>query len=267
MYQRQRLVIYTILLICAAFLLSGGILYVFQTNLIFYPSKLPEEHVYHFEVPFEEMDFYPTDEVRINAIFFEGNPDGDVVFYSHGNAGNLDGWGLIADQFTSLGLNVMIYDYRSYGKSTGNISESGLYDDALYLYDFLAARYGEERIVIYGRSIGTGIASKVASLREPKMLILESPYYSLPDLVGAIIPIVPRMLVRYRLPLHVYLREVACQVIIIHGDADEVIPVSQSVRLKSLLKQGDEVYFIQGGHHNDLDMFKSFHEVLKKHLL
>jgi pimeloyl-ACP methyl ester carboxylesterase len=260
-------VIYSVLLVTSGLLLVGLFIYFLQERLIFFPSKLSEDHVFSFENTYEEMDFFPEDNVRINALLFHGDPDGDIVFYSHGNAGSLEGWGMVADQFTRYGANVLIYDFRGYGKSTGKISERALYADALHIYDFLAGKFGEQRIIVYGRSIGTGIASHVAAWRKPKKLFLESPYYSLPDLAGKLMPIVPQSMIRYKLPNHSHLARVDCPVIIIHGDRDEIIPKSQSVKLQSVLKDQDYMYTIEGGRHNDLEAFKKFHEVLREHIL
>jgi pimeloyl-ACP methyl ester carboxylesterase len=259
-------VVYSVLLVASAFLLVGIFFYFFQERLIFLPSKLPEDHVFRFDGDFEELDFYPEEDVRINALMFHGDPGRDVVFYAHGNAGNLDGWGLVADQFTPHGMSVLIYDFRSYGKSTGSVSEISLYNDALQVYDFLANRYGEQHIIVYGRSIGTGIASYVAAHRKPRKLFLESPYYSLPDLAGQLMPVLPKAMVRYKLSNHAHLQHVSCPVIVIHGNRDEVIPVSQSKKLQTVLKDKDNFYVIEGGRHNDLETFSRFHAILAAQL-
>jgi pimeloyl-ACP methyl ester carboxylesterase len=260
-------VVYSVLLVASAFLLVGVFIYFFQERLIFFPSRLSEDHIFRFDGNFEEMDFYPEENIRINALLFHGDPGRDVVFYVHGNAGNLDGWGMVADQFTPHGLSVLIYDFRGYGKSTGSISEKSLYKDALHIYDFLASQYGEQHIIVYGRSIGTGIASYVAAHRKPRKLFLESPYCSIPDLAGQLMPILPKVMVRYKFSNYAHLKLVGCPVIVIHGNRDEVIPVSQSKKLQPLLKDNDSFYVIEGGRHNDLETFSRFHAILAAQLL
>ena len=239
-------------------------LYFFQEKVIFLPESLHEDYQFSFDDVFEEWHVPVGDGVSINALHFKtDNPKG-VVFYSHGNAGSLRTWGGVAAIFLKYDYDVLIYDYRSYGKSGGKVSEEALYHDARILYEKLCQLYDESQIIIYGRSIGTGVATEIASNGQPKHLILESPYYSLPDLATHILPVVPRFLVRFQFRNDQKIGKVACPVTIMHGTSDEVIYFESSVKLEKLLKSGDQMVPINGGHHNDLAAFEAYHKQIER---
>lgn len=244
------------------FIASG--VYFFQEKLIFFPEALAPNYQYDFEQELEEITYQVAKNITLNALLFKAeNPKG-IVFYSHGNAGSLSKWGFVADAFLRNKYDVLIYDYRGYGKSNGTISELNFYQDAKYIYDQLVQDYGEDQIVVYGRSIGTGIATNVASEFNPKHLILESPYYSLPDLAKNIYPFVPSFLLRYTFRNDQMIQLVKCPITIFHGTLDEVIYFGSTLKLEKLLKDEDVIVPIVGGHHNDLDDFEMYHIELAK---
>ena len=122
----------------------------------------------------------PVDGGAIHALLLKTERPRGVVLYFHGNAGSLRTWGDIAPEFTSRGYDILIPDYRGFGKSTGQLrDEAMLLQDGMAAYAHLARHYPEGRIVVYGRSIGTGIAAYIARTERPGMLMLESPYFDL----------------------------------------------------------------------------------------
>lgn len=219
-------------------------------------------YVYEFDHDFLEIDYNAQDGVRINALHFKVSKPKGIVFYSHGNAGSLRTWGLVADIFLKHGYDLLIYDYRGYGKSGGKLSEAKLYEDACMIYEELLKSYNEEDIIVYGRSIGTGIASKVAIDYNPKHLILESPYYNLPDLAKKIFPFIPASMIRYKLRNDQSVGQISAPITIFHGTFDEVIYFGSSMKLERLLREKDRLIPIVGGHHNDLANFELYHEEL-----
>ena len=100
-------------------------------------------------------------------------------------------WAWVYQNFVNLNYDVLVLDYRKFGKSTGNWSEENFINDAQYVYNELKKNYKENEIVIYGRSIGTGIATQLAANNQPKALILETPYYNIEDLAKRMLPIFP----------------------------------------------------------------------------
>ena len=138
-------------------------LYVSQESMIFAATTLPRDHQFVFEVPFEEITI-PVDGAEINGLHFQQpNPRG-LIFFLHGNGGNLDSWTGNVDYYRRVNYDMFIFDYRGYGKSTGRIrSEKQLHDDVRAAWNTIAPRYRDKPTVIYGRSLGAALAAKLAN--------------------------------------------------------------------------------------------------------
>jgi len=239
------------------------LVYVLQSSFIFYPEKLEKNFVYEFRERFEERN-YKVGSNNINALLFKvKNPKG-VILYFHGNAGSLRSWGSIFSDFSSLGYDMLIYDYHGYGKSTGRVSEKKLYQTAQYLYQQLKKEYTAKKVILYGRSIGSAIAAKIASENSVSLTILESPYYSMGLLAATYYPWVPRFSLRFKLDTCKYLQKSASQVVLFHGTSDEVIAFEHSLKLVDCLTTKPILYAIQAAGHNNLNQFPEYHTALKK---
>lgn len=227
-----------------------------QENLIFFPETLPPDYKFSFAPPFDDITI-PVNGGMLNALLFKTDKPKGVVLYLHGNAGSLRTWGDIATEFTRRGYDILIPDYRGFGKSTGKIKdEAMLLQDGLTAYTYLNHHYPEERIVIYGRSIGTGMASYIAREKRPRMLILESPYFNLVDLAAHHYPFVPvffiQSFLRYPLRTDLWIGKVSCPIYIFHGARDVIIPCDASERLVKLTGGRGQLIRVEGGGHNDL---------------
>lgn len=242
----------------------GSALYFFQEKLMFFPTTLEQDYQYQFNYKFEEL-FLKTDKnTIINALHFKvENPKG-VILYFHGNAGDLSRWGIIAEYFVDMKYDVLIMDYRTFGKSTGKLSEAAIYSDAQYCYNYLLKQYSENQITLYGRSLGTGVASYVASKNKPKQLILETPYYSILDVAEHRFPVFPvKKLLKYHFPTHQFLPKAKCSITIIHGTDDGVVPYSSGEKLSELEIDNLEFITVEGGDHNNLIEFDDYHKAIK----
>ncbi len=154
-------------------------------------------------------------------------------------------------------------DYPGFGKSTGPFTEQKLYDYALVMYKLARSRFKPSEIIIYGKSLGTGIAAELAAVRDCRRLILETPCYSMQSLLRHYLPIYPvGNMIHYRFPTNEYLPAVTAPVTIFHGTGDGIILYSNAERLKPLLKPGDEFITIEKGTHNNLNDFSLFHQKL-----
>jgi alpha-beta hydrolase superfamily lysophospholipase len=168
-----------------------------QEELIFFPTKLPANHVFRFNSTFQERYIKTPDGHQLHGLLFKAAAPAGLIFYLHGNAGGLDSWGEIANTYTNLHYDIFMLDYRGYGKSEGNIiSEKQFHEDVQLAYDQIKKEYPEEKIVVLGYSIGTGTAARLAAFNQPKMLILQSPYYSLIDLAQKLYPMVPSAIIK-----------------------------------------------------------------------
>ncbi len=168
----------------------------------------------------------------------------------------------------SFGYDVLVMDYRTYGKSTGDLSEENLYSDGQLFYDYVKKSFNEDSIVVYGRSIGTGLASFVASNNSPRKLILETPFYNFSEAVKNRIPILPvKYLLKYQFPSNEFISNVNCSVLIYHGKKDRIVPYKSGVKLSKLIQKKALTFIsIPEGEHNDLMSFEEYDEALEKFL-
>ncbi len=260
-----KLLIYIIIIVPAVLIGLGIAVYIFQEKLIFYPEKLSDKYHFKFEDDFEELNFKTADGETINALLFKvENPKG-IVYYHHGNAGNLAGWASRAIDFTSKGFEVLMYDYRGFGKSTGSIkNERMLYSDALLIYKKLIYDYKERDIILYGISLGTGIAAKLADENHPKMLILETPYFNFYDVSKFHYPYLPNsILLHYQFKTDKLLPNLNMPIYLFHGTEDETVPYNSSIRLEKL-SGNIKLFTIEEGSHSNLNTFHLYHEKLSE---
>ena len=247
-----------LLIVVVIYVLIGMLLYFFQEKILFRPQKLALEHQYNFSIPYKEINLRVTDSRNLGIVQFTV-PDSlckGVVLYFHGNRRNIERYAPYATQFTRNNYEIWMMDYPGYGKSNGERSEQGFYDDAMEFYKMARARFSKDSIIIYGKSMGTGIAAQLASQKDCKRLILETPYYDFPSVIQHYFPIYPMdMLLHYKLPTHEYLERVAAPITILHGTDDGVITHSNAERLIPYLRKTDEFISIKKGSHNDLFEF------------
>lgn len=242
----------------------------FQEKFIFVRFPLPERHRFNFAEPFEELRMDRPDGARLHALHFTVPEPAGAVLYLHGNTGSLRRWGKRAGQFTKLRHAVLMPDYRGYGKSSGKLSEPALHADALAWYDRLAAMYGEANVVVYGRSLGSGMAVPLAAARAPRLLVLESPFANLLDVARHYLAILPyRWLLKYRFRSDVAIRQVKCPVFIFHGKRDPLVPYSSALRLYAAIpaEVHRELIPFAKGYHSDLAGFPRFRRKLRGMLL
>lgn len=253
-----------IIVLLSIFVMIGSVLYFFQEKLLFMPSMLAQNYQYQFYHDFEEL-FLKTDEsTNINALHFKAKKPKGVILYFHGNAGDLSRWGAIAEYFVLQQYDVFIMDYRTYGKSTGKLSEEALYKDAQYCYDFLLEQYSENQITLYGRSLGTGIASYLVSKNNPKQLILETPYYSILDVAKDRFPMLPvKQVLKYHFPTYQFLPKSESPITIIHGTDDAVVPYASGKKLSELNIENLSFVTIEGAAHNNLIEFEDYHKTIQ----
>jgi uncharacterized protein len=231
-----------------------GLLYVNQESILFRPRVLPQHFTYNFSKNTQEIKI-DVEGKKLSTVLFKSDSSRGVIFYLHGNGGCLEDWGMVAPFYVNQGYDVFMIDYRGYGKSEGTIeSEAKLYNDIDSAYAFLKTKYEEQKIVVLGYSLGTGLASYVASHNKPKMLVLQAPYYSMTDMVAVHYPYVPSFLLKYKLVSLIHLKKCSMPVVIFHGDKDNVIPYDSSVRLSKSMKKEDRFITLHGqGHHGMTD--------------
>ena len=243
-----------VLLYCAV----GIALFYLQDYFLFHSTVLLRDYQYQFNTPFKEVDipFNKTDTLNMVQFFPAGSIRRGVVIYLHGNKGNINRYAKFAADFTKHGYEVWMEDYPGFGKSVGGRSEKILYQQAEQVYKMAASKYQKDSIIIYGKSFGTGLAAYLASVKDCKQLILETPYYSIPHLFSCFAFIYPTTrMANYKIPTNEFLQEVNVPVTIFHGTSDWVIPYRCAAKLKSVLKPTDQFITIEKGSHHNLNQF------------
>ncbi|WP_233702657.1 alpha/beta hydrolase [Hyunsoonleella flava] len=241
-------------------------LYFMQEKLLFLPTVLEQDYQYQFNYKFEELNFETDDGALLNAIHFMVEKPKGIILYFHGNAGDLSRWGRVTEFFVERGYDVLVMDYRTYGKSKGDLSEHAFYNDAQLFYDYILKHYEEPEITVYGRSLGTGIATYIASKNNPKQLILETPYYSIVDVGKHRFPFLPvETLLKYKFPTYEFIKEVNCPITMFHGTSDQVIPYESAEKLfRSTWKEKQTLIKIDLANHNNIIEFEGYHNTIEK---
>jgi uncharacterized protein len=230
-----------------------------QKKIIFQPTKLSSDFKFRSEFNFEEVFLSTSDGNKINGLFFPDSSN-KVILYFHGNAGSLDSWQFVYNSFRSLGYNFFIIDYRGYGKSSGKITEEGLYIDAQTAYNYLLNRgFKDNQIVVYGRSIGTGMAVNLACKNKINSLILETPFTNLRKLASEKYPyLLPSLYLKFEFNNELKLKQIKSPLLIIHGKNDNVVPFKDGEKLFNDYQGKKEFLSIENGQHNNLSTFPEF---------
>jgi len=255
-----------LLIIFAIYVGISILLYFLQERLLFKPEKLPKDFKYFYENQVtEEYNLETRDGAIINGLHFKTENPRGVVFYLKGNSKNIKGWGKYAVDFTRNGFDVIMVDYRGFGKSTGHRSNKKIKHDMQFVYNKIKEKVDEKYIILYGRSLGSGFAAKLASMNNPSKLILDAPYYSLTKVTARYAPFLPfSLIMKYPLPTYKWLKYVQCPIHIIHGTNDKLIPYKTSIKLSKIKPKLTKLYTVIGGGHKNLNNFESYHKMLSE---
>ena len=193
-----------------------------------------------------------------------------MVIYFHGNADNLQRWGNFQSDFTSRGYDILMPDFRGFGKSTGQPEELKFYEDAQLIYDWVFERfenYKKSEAIIYGRSLGCAVASNLATKVEAQKVILETPFKN----IGNLMKTNSRILFfpfdfKYNFPNDEHLSKIKKPIYIFVGTNDWVVSNKSSEQLKPFLKPSDQYIEIEGGGHKNLSTFKKYQQALDANL-
>jgi uncharacterized protein len=255
-YFTRTLAVY--LLLCCGF-------YFFQQLFFFHPKVLPPDYRFSFTQNFEETQMVLDEKTMIDVVQFKpaDTVAKGVVLYFHGNRNNIERYAEYAPNFTKYGYECWMVDYPGYGKSSGELTQDMMQNLTIKLYDLATQKYESTKVIIYGKSLGTGLAAYLASVKEGKQLILETPYYSMASLAHRYTPFLPvSLLLKMNFTTGEYFKTISEPITIFHGLQDEVIPFTNAMRLIPGMKKGDCFVSIPGGKHNDLPSKKIYQTTL-----
>jgi pimeloyl-ACP methyl ester carboxylesterase len=248
--------------IVGGYLIACLFLYLNQEQMLFHPTVLAHDFVYPSAHHYTEV-FLPVHGAMLALVHFTQSTPKGVILYLHGNGGIHQDADVFAERFIRRGYDVILFDYRGYGKSTGSITgEDALHQDVQAVYAYIRQRYREDQIIIYGHSLGTGLAVRLAASITPRMVILESAYLSMQDLVAQKLPYVPLFLLKYPLRSDQWIRKVHCPIYFFHGTQDDLIPYDSSERLRAYSTAPTQLIPIVGGGHGDLATFAVYQTAL-----
>ncbi|ARQ00455.1 alpha/beta hydrolase [Pseudorhodoplanes sinuspersici] len=233
-----------------------AIMYVLQRTLMYFPDKV---HTAPADAEFpqaREVKLTSVDGTQVLAWTVPPQPGKPVVVYFHGNGGSLQHRVPRFKPLVSDGTGLVALSYRGYGGSHGSPNEEGLIADGRAAYDFARKTYPDAKIVLWGESLGTGIATAIAAENAIAALVLEAPYTSTLEIAQAHYPFIPvRWLMKDQFHSSERIGKVKAPVLILHGDRDTVIPIAHGERLYALAPEPKKLVRFAGGDHEGLDRF------------
>jgi len=239
------------------YLVLVAVMYFAQRALLYFPETLRTTPTQAGLPQAEEVVLDTADGERVIVWHIAPRGDQPVVLYFHGNGGALR---YRADRFRALtqdGTGLVALSYRGYAGSSGRPSEDGLIADARAAYAFAMQRYPMARLVLWGESLGTGvavaIAAEKAAAKKVARLVLEAPFASAVSVAASVYPFVPvRLLMKDQFRSDLRIRNVTAPVLIVHGDRDTVIPIESGERLYALAEDPKRFLRVPGAGHEDL---------------
>ena len=239
--------------------------YFFQRSMMYFPDTGYPNRVMAGVPDMDEVRLATADGLELLSWYKPpAEQGGATIVYFQGNGGNIELRGAKARTLMDAGLGVLLLGYRGYGGNAGRPTEAGLYADGRAALDFLAGRgVAADRIVLYGESLGSGVAVQMASERRPGALILEAPFTSAADVGASAYPFLPvRLLIKDRFDNLAKIGAIEAPLLLLHGEADRVIPVRHGHILLAAANEPKEDLFIPGADHVDLFAYGAAPKVL-----
>ncbi|MCP5305652.1 MAG: alpha/beta hydrolase [Chromatiaceae bacterium] len=234
-------------------LVLNGVMYLLQPQMTFFPSPVLEATPADWGMVYEDVVFQTEDGASLHGWFLPGPASGPTLLFLHGNAGNISHRRESLEIFAGLGMAVLIFDYRGYGRSTGLPGESGLYRDAAAAWDYLTRQRGIDSadIVVFGRSLGGAVAAHLASQVHPRAVILESTFSSARDYAHTMFPVLSRIVwLRHSFDAAHAIAQSRAPLLVLHSPEDEVIPFALGQRLFDAAPEPKRFVALRGGHND-----------------
>jgi fermentation-respiration switch protein FrsA (DUF1100 family) len=225
-----------------------------ENFIVFHPDRSLVRNPSDGRLNYEDVFFDAPDRTRLHGWFFPLPGKAPLILFCHGNAGNISDRMENVKQLLDHGLQVFIFDYRGYGRSSGRPTEAGIYQDGLAAYDYLVKerKTAPDRIILFGRSLGAAVAVEIAMRRDVRSLIIESAFTSTKDMAKQMFlfqllsPVVPPNYHNLK-----KIKKITVPKLIIHGEQDAIVPFSMGRRLYQAACGPKFFYPIKGAGHND----------------
>lgn len=241
-------IIVILLVFYLAFLIT---IYFLQDRMLYFPQRDIQQTPKDIGLDYEDVYMKTKDGVTISGWYIPTENEKGVVLFCHGNAGNISHRLESINIFYNMGLSVLIFDYRGYGKSEGKPSEKGTYLDAEAAWNYLVSIKGKppRKIILFGRSLGAAIAADIALKESPAGLIIESSFLSVFEMGKKYYPWIPvRLISKFDYSTIDKIQSITSPKLIIHSPDDEIIPFEHGKKLFEKAVQPKEFLQIEGGH-------------------
>lgn len=232
--------------------------FIYRPDLTGAPDDLTPAHL---SLDFEDVAIRTADGLTIAGWYLPASQPRHALLYLHGNGGDRRDWVAVAPRFVAEGISLFLIDYRGYGKSEGHPTEEGLYLDGEAAWDWLKARSHQEGVSasLLGKSLGSGVATRLAVKSPPASLILDSAFTSMHELIALHAPWLPKPLIPQMYASIDRVARITCPTLVIHGDKDELVPLNHAVRIYRALQAPKVFGLIKGAGHNNIDAFNRYY--------
>lgn len=226
------------------------LIYTNQSKLVYFPSTNMGTNPKSVGLEYESITFYSSDNTKLHAWYIPKKGADLTLLFLHGNGGNISHRIDSIKIFNSLGMNVLIFDYRGYGKSGGNATEQNTYDDARSAWDYLVKnkKVKAEDIIIFGRSLGGAIAANLGSTLKPRGMILESTFTSAKEFASDVYPFVPKSLIHFTYGTTKYLKDINYPILVVHSKDDDIVPYKHGEAVFKNANEPKSFLKIRGSH-------------------
>ncbi len=247
----RRLLITAALTIVGAWLALCVFAYAFQEKLIFFPGAPPNATPRSVGLEFEPVVLSTTDGVQLQGWWIPAANATRAVLVCHGNAGSIEERLDLAQLFFKWGWSTFLFDYRGYGASSGSPSVAGVALDADAAHHWISARQPKVPIVVWGESLGGGVAAGLSTRRAVDVLVLESTFTSIADLGQSTYPFLPvRLILKADLDTRAALAQTTAAVFLLHGRQDRVVPFKHAQELFASARGRKELCEFKSGHND-----------------
>lgn len=226
-------------------------------NYLYFPEPIPaDEPPPIWAGNAEEVWMECADGVRIHGLWWDSPPDAPVILFLHGNAQEVYSWSPVNQELKGLRCRMLLIDFHGYGKSGGEPGEQALYMDGEAAMEWLNSRGVQDKdVIVFGKSLGGGVACEIAKRRSIRALILESTFTSLARVGKRLFPFLPSGLsLGEEYDSIRKVKDCDCPVMVIHGEMDDLIPVGEGMDLYQAAPGRKEIYLVPGAGHNDVSM-------------
>lgn len=242
--------------VAAVYVAIVGLMYVYQRDMMYFPEQIRHVQPSHYEMlaGVQEVQLKTSDGLMLYGWYWPAPEGRPTVVIFHGNGGSLRSQRYRLAHFKDAGMGVFLLAYRGYSGSDGVPTEDGLYLDARATLDWLNRQgVADNQIALYGESLGTGVATKMASERKVALVVLESPYTSTADVAAFRFPIVPvYWLMNDRYESLSRIAQVTAPLLVMHGDNDYAIPQAMGKQLFEAANQPKEGFWPKGIGHTEI---------------